>query len=178
MINRPEWAEKTPAMKDYYDHYWGLAQHDERRLFEMLCLECLQSGLNWALVWQKRPALLKAYQGFDPEKLAQFGEKEVAPLLSDPALIRNRLKVKAILNNARILTEWYRQGKSLNDFTWSFTDGKQIRMEPVAGLPLPAKTPLSERVAEEFKRAGFKFTGPVVVMSYLLAVGVINARNE
>lgn len=176
MVNRPEWAQKSPAMQAYYDHDWGFAQHDEQKLFEMLCLECFQSGLSWALVWQKRLALLEAYQGFDPAKVTQFGEEEVAKLLADPALIRNQLKVRATINNARILSQWYQEGRTLEQFTWSFTNGRSIRMEPVPGLPLPAKTPLSEQVATEFKRAGFKFTGPVVVMSYLTAVGVINAR--
>lgn len=86
------------------------------------------------------------------------------------------MKVRATINNARILSRWHQEGRTLEQFTWSFTNGRSIRMEPVPGLPLPAKTPLSEQVATEFKRAGFKFTGPVVVMSYLTAVGVINAR--
>lgn len=86
------------------------------------------------------------------------------------------MKVRATINNARILNQWHQEGRTLEQFTWSFTNGRSIRMEPVLGLPLPAKTPLSEQVATEFKRAGFKFTGPVVVMSYLTAVGVINAR--
>ena len=143
-------------MQAYYDHDWGFAQHDEQKLFEMLCLECFQSGLSWALVWQKRPALLEAYQGFDPAKVAQFGEEEVAKLLADPALIRNQLKVRATINNARILSRWHQEGRTLEQFTWSFTNGRSIRMEPVPGLPLPAKTPLSEQVATEFKRAGFQ----------------------
>ena len=137
---------------------------------------CAWSAFNRGSVWQKRPALLEAYQGFDPAKVAQFGEEEVAKLLADPALIRNQLKVRATINNARILSQWHQEGRTLEQFTWSFTNGRSIRMEPVPGLPLPAKTPLSEQVATEFKRAGFKFTGPVVVMSYLTAVGVINAR--
>ncbi|CAK8054775.1 DNA-3-methyladenine glycosylase I [Eupransor demetentiae] len=177
MVKRCNWAQASLNDEDmlaYHDKQWGKAHHDEQQLFELLCMEIFQAGLSWKTVLHKQAAFEEAFHHFDLAFLAQQGDAFVAELMANPAIIRNRMKIQACLKNARLLVEWHAQGRQLNDFLWSFTDGEIQSQVNLPGETLPAKSELSERVTKGFKQAGFSFIGPVIMQSYLEATGVLN----
>lgn len=173
---RPAWATASPAMQDYYDHHWGLPVHDEHELFWMLSLEIFQTGLRWQLVWKKREDLARGLADFKIDRLAEFTADDLERLVNEPTMIKNRQKITAVIKNARVVADWHQKGRSLANFTWQLTNGHPVRLVPGADGQVPARTPLANAASKVFKAAGFHFTGPVVMMSYLTAVGVINAR--
>lgn len=176
MTKRPSWAEASPAMQDYYDHYWGIPDHDERHLFKMLTLELFQAGLTWATIWQRQAAFSQAFADFDIAKVAQFDQADIDRLLQNDQIIRNRRKILATINNAQVIDRWHRAGKKFNEYVWSFVDGQPQRLH-LHGQPLPAQTPASVAMAKQMKKDGFKFVGPTIVYSFMTAVGLVNARE-
>ncbi len=162
-------------MRAYHDREWGTPVWDDDRLqFEFLVLEGAQAGLSWRTILHKRAGYRQAYHGFDPERVARFGEAERAALLANPAIVRNRLKVAASITNARALLALQEECGSFCSYLWRFVDGRPL----VGGWPrladLPAETELSRRVSRDLKARGFRFVGPTIVYSHLQAVGVVN----
>jgi DNA-3-methyladenine glycosylase I len=170
-VTRCSWAVSDPLMQAYHDEEWGVPEHDSRALWEKLVLDGFQAGLAWITVLRKREAFRKAFRGFDPLKVAKFGEKDVARLLADPGIIRSRAKIDAAIAAARLYREMAERGEDFADFCWSFTDGKVLKGN---GRTIPAKTELSETISKELKQRGFKFVGPVIVYAWMQAVGIVN----
>jgi DNA-3-methyladenine glycosylase I len=168
---RCTWAGSDPLYIAYHDKEWGVPQRDPRMLWEMLMLEGFQAGLAWITVLRKREALRKAFKGFDPAKVARFGEQDIARLLGDTGIIRSRAKIEATIAGARIYREMEKAGEDFTVYAWSFTDGKPLKGD---GKTVPASTPLSEQISKDLKRRGFKFVGPTIVYAWMQAVGIVN----
>jgi DNA-3-methyladenine glycosylase I len=173
-IRRCAWAEGDALMRAYHDKEWGVPQHDSRMLWEMLMLEGFQAGLAWIIILRKREAFRKAFAGFDPEKVARYGKKEIERLMGDSGIVRARAKIEATIRGAQIFREMEQRGEGFNDFCWSFTEGKVIRGN---GRTVNATTPLSERISKEMKGRGFKFVGPTIVYAWMQAVGIVNDHS-
>ena len=166
------WANpKNERYVRYHDEEWGVPVHDDHKLFEMLVLECFQAGLSWECVLNKQEAFRRAFDNFDLERVCAYGEEKLAALQSDPDIIRNRLKIRAAVTNARVFREIQREHSSFSDYLWSWTGGTVIYEK---GL---ANSPLSDRVSMDLKKRGMKFVGTTVVYAYLQAVGVIYSHD-
>lgn len=170
------WAGSSPVMQAYHDQEWGHPEHDAQKTFELLSLEIFQAGLSWQTVLNKRAAFRKAFANFDPTVVAAYTEDDVARLLADAAIIRNRRKILATISNAQaILALAEKTGFSdFSAYLWHFTDGKVVHHQPTTMADVPSRSPLSETVAKDLKRLGFKFVGPTVVYAFLQATGVID----
>ena len=154
---------------DYHDNEWGRPEHDEVKLFEMLTLESMQSGLSWITVLKKRDAFREAFDGFDPIKVAFYDEFKKQELMKNEGIIRNRMKIDAAVNNAGALLNIANEFGSFDKFIWSYVDYK-----PIIGEDWPSKTELSTRISKDLKKRGFKFVGPTTVYSFMQAVGITN----
>jgi DNA-3-methyladenine glycosylase I len=170
-MTRCSWAGSDPLMQAYHDKEWGVPEHDSRALWEKLMLDGFQAGLAWITVLRKRETMRDAFAGFDPAKVARFGDKQIARLLADPGIIRSRAKIDSTIAGARIYNEMAANGEDFSRFCWSFTDGKVLRGD---GKAVPTATPLSEQISKELKRRGFKFVGPTIVYAWMQAVGIVN----
>lgn len=170
-VLRCRWAQGDALMAKYHDEEWGVPQRDPRMLWEMLMLEGFQAGLSWRTVLHKREAFRKAFAGFEPARVARFGEKQVERLLADSGIVRSRAKIEATIAGARIYCDMAQRGEDFAQFCWSFTDGAVLRGD---GHDLPASTPKSEEISRELKRRGFKFVGPVIVYAWMQAVGIVD----
>jgi DNA-3-methyladenine glycosylase I len=171
--SRCAWAQKDELMRAYHDAEWGVPQRDSRALWELLMLEGFQAGLSWITVLRKREAFRKAFKGFDPAKVARFGEADIARLLQDPGIIRSRAKIQATIDAARIYLAMEKAGEDFSSFLWGMAGGKPVRNEG----PVPAQTALSEAMSKELKRRGFKFVGPVIVYAFMQAAGMVNDHS-
>ncbi|MBK4148128.1 DNA-3-methyladenine glycosylase I [Corynebacterium macginleyi] len=172
-VARTPWAVSSSLLKDYYDTEWGLPITDEAGLFERLSLEAFQAGLSWAVVLKKRPAFREAFCHFDPEKIADFGEPEVERLLADTTIIRNETKIRATVNNAKATIELRKSG-GLANFIWSFQPAENIYPEVMEDIP--KKSPESQAMSRELKKAGFKFVGPVTCFALMEAIGMVDTH--
>ena len=173
-IHRCQWAGTDPLMQAYHDKEWGVPERDSRAVWEMLMLEAFQAGLSWITVLRKREAFRKAFKGFEPSKVARFGERDVLRLLDDAGIIRSRAKIEATIGASRIYCDMMDRGEDFSAFCWSFTDGKVLKGN---GKVVPAQTPLSTQVSKELKRRGFKFVGPTIVYAWMQAVGIVNDHS-
>ncbi len=173
-LKRCAWCGDDPLYVAYHDEEWGAPQHDPRMLWEMLSLEGFQAGLAWITVLRKREAFRKAFKGFEPAKVARFGEKDIVRLMADPGIIRARAKIEATISGARIYCEMAERGEDFADFCWSFTGGKVLKGD---GKTVPAWTPLSEQISKDLKKRGFKFVGPTIVYAWMQAVGIVNDHS-
>jgi DNA-3-methyladenine glycosylase I len=170
---RCPWALGTPDYLDYHDHEWGRPLHDEAKLFERLTLEAFQSGLSWLTILRKRENFRRAFDGFEIDRVAEYGEAEIERLLDDAGIIRNRRKIEAAITNAQAAREMHEEGETLDHLIWSFApDGD--RPAPKALDDLDATTAESTELAKELKRRGFVFVGPTTVYAAMQAVGVVN----
>ncbi len=158
-------------MRAYHDGEWGVPVRDSRMLWETLMLEGFQAGLSWIVILRKREAFRAAFAGFDPEKVAVFGEDDIARLMADPGIVRARAKIEATIRGAQIFCEMAARGEDFGDYCWSFTGGKVLKGD---GKALPAKTDLSETISKDMKRRGFKFVGPTIVYAWMQAVGIVD----
>ena len=175
MPARCEWApEGDPLYLAYHDEEWGVPSHDECHLYEMLTLEGAQAGLSWATILRKREGYREAFSGFDAERVARFGRRDVERLLADPGIVRNRLKVESTVANARAVLALREAGESLADLLWSFVGGEPRRNTWRALADLPAQTDESRAMSRELKRRGFRFVGPTVCYSLMQATGMVN----
>jgi len=174
MKRRCLWAESDAMMRDYHDTEWGRPERDARALWEKLMLDGFQAGLAWITVLRKRDAFRDAFAGFEPARVARFGERDVLRLLDNAGIIRSRAKIEATVAGARIYCDMAGKGEDFASFSWSFTDGKVLKGD---GRTFPARTDLSERVSKELKRRGFKFVGPTIVYAWMQAVGIVNDHS-
>ena len=161
-------------MRAYHDTEWGVPSHDDGHLFEMLVLEGAQAGLSWSTILAKRENYRRALDGFDPKVIAQYDDAKVAALLEDAGIVRNRLKVRSAVTNARAFLEVQQTHGSFADFLWGLVDGQRIVNRPRRGEPLPARTELSDRVSRKLKSLGFSFVGSTIVYAFLQSVGVVD----
>ena len=173
-MKRCEWCGDDPLYVKYHDKEWGVPVHDDRTLFEFLVLEGAQAGLSWITILRKREGYRKAYDDFDVQKVASYDESKIEELLINPDIVRNKLKVRSSVNNAKLFMEIQKEFGSFDSYIWSFTDGKQIinRWEDISQMPVTSE--LSDNVSRDLKKRGFKFTGSTIIYSYLQAVGIIN----
>jgi DNA-3-methyladenine glycosylase I len=163
-----------PLYEHYHDTEWGVPERDSRALWEKLVLDGFQAGLAWITILRKREAFRAAFDGFDPEKVARYGEADRARLMADAGIIRSNAKIDAAINGARIYLAMRDAGEDFAEFCWSFTDGKTVQNRWVGDGDVPAQTPLAVEVAGALKARGFKFVGPVIVYAWLQAVGIVN----
>lgn len=170
-VQRCPWAGNDPLMRAYHDTEWGVPVRDSRMLWETLMLEGFQAGLSWLVILRKRKAFRAAFAGFDPEKVARFGEGDVARLMADPGIVRARAKIEATIRGAQIWCEMAARGEDFADYCWSFTGGRVVKGD---GRTLPAKTELSEAISKDMKGRGFKFVGPTIVYAWMQAVGIVD----
>jgi DNA-3-methyladenine glycosylase I len=170
-VKRCAWVPESDALyAAYHDEEWGVPSHDERHLFEMLVLEGAQAGLSWSTILKKRENYRRAFAGWDVEKIARFGKRDVERLMGDAGIVRNRLKIESAVANARATLEL----DSLNEQLWSFVGGepRQNRFRKLAALQ--AETPESKAMSKELKRRGFRFVGPTVCYAFMQACGLVN----
>jgi DNA-3-methyladenine glycosylase I len=174
-LPRCRWADPAnPLYLAYHDEEWGVPCHDETRLFEMLNLEGAQAGLSWATILNKRENYRAAFDQWDAEKIARYGEKKVAELLANPGIVRNRLKIAATINNAQAYLRLRDELGGLDPFLWAYVDGKPILNARASSAETPAKTLLSDRVSKDLAKRGFKFVGSTIVYAYMQAIGMVN----
>lgn len=168
------WCGTDALYTAYHDNEWGVPLHDDRRLFEMLILEGMQAGLSWITILRKRESFRRVFDNFEPAKVAKYGDKKIAELLSNSDIIRNRLKINAAVTNAKAFIEVQKEFGSFDKYIWSFVDNKPIVNRPKTLADVPATTPLSDKISAELKRRGFKFVGSTIVYSFMQAVGMVD----
>ena len=171
---RCPWATNDPLYLAYHDEEWGVPVHDDRTLFEFLLLEGAQAGLSWITILRKRDAYRRAFANFDPAAVAAFDEERIAALLADPGIVRNRLKIRAAVDNARAFLAVQRELGSFNAYVWGFVGGQPIVNQWQSLREVPAETAESRALSADLKRRGFRFVGPTIIYAYMQAVGMVN----
>lgn len=171
---RCKWAGDDPLLIRYHDEEWGVPVHDDRRLFEMIVLEGAQAGLSWMTVLRKREGYRRAFDGFDPRAVARYGPKEVARLLGDEGIIRNRLKVESTISNARAVLELQETHGSLDAFVWEAVGGKTRVNLPRSLAGVPPRTPESDALSKALRAHGFRFVGSTIMYAFMQATGMVN----
>jgi DNA-3-methyladenine glycosylase I len=171
---RCPWGATDPLLREYHDAEWGVPLHDDRRLFEFLCLEGAQAGLSWRTVLAKRERYREVFHGFDIARVAAMKDRELETLLLDPGIIRNRLKVFAARDNAIVALKVIDECGSLDRYLWSFVDGTPRINRWADSRSVPASTPLSDGMSKAMKKRGFRFVGSTIVYSLMQATGMIN----
>ncbi len=175
MPQRCSWVpDEDPLYAEYHDREWGVPVHDDRVLFEFLILEGAQAGLSWRTILGRREGYRLAFADFDPVAVARFTPEDHARLMTDPGIIRNRLKVAAATKNAVGFLEVQAEYGTFSKYLWSWTDGQVIVNRPRSSGELPAQTTLSEQLSADLKKRGFTFVGPTIMYAYLQAVGVVD----
>ncbi|MBB3054409.1 DNA-3-methyladenine glycosylase I [Mucilaginibacter gotjawali] len=171
-IKRCTWPGADPLYMDYHDNEWGKEVHDDKKLFEFLVLESAQAGLSWITILRRREGYRKAYADFDVQKVAAFDDEDVARLLNDEGIIRNRLKVLSSINNAKLFIEVQKEFGSFDKYLYSFMpNGKPIVNYTTA---IPASTPISDAISKDMKKRGFKFFGTTICYAHMQATGMVN----
>jgi DNA-3-methyladenine glycosylase I len=174
MVERKRCWGQSPLMIDYHDQEWGAPLHDDARLFEFFVLSGTQAGLSWEIVFKKRAAYRKAFHGFDVDRVARYTARDVARLLNDPGIVRNRQKIEAAIHNARCVRSVREEHGTFDKYLWSFVEGRPVCKGRRTIRGLPAQTPLSDRVSEDLRARGFKFAGSTIVYAFLQTVGIVN----
>lgn len=174
-VNRCSWVNmKNPLSVQYHDFEWSVPCHTDRKLFEMLILEGFQAGLSWECILNKREGFRKAFDDFDAEKISRYEEEKIAQLLSNPDIIRNRLKIHACVTNSRIFMQIQEEYGSFDHYIWGFTNGNAV----YESCDLRTTSPLSDQISKDLKKRGMKFVGSTIIYSFLQAIGVINAHEK
>ncbi len=174
MQKRCPWSGDDPLYIEYHDKEWGVPVHDDQVLFEFLILEGMQAGLSWITILRKRENFRRAFAGFDPEKVARFGKRDVARLMGDAGIIRNELKIHAAVANAKAVLQLHDEGRTLDEYLWQFVDGTP-RINRRRGMKdVPAKTPQSDAMSLDLKKRGFKFIGSTICYAHMQATGMVN----
>ena len=171
---RCEWCLKDPIYIEYHDKEWGVPIKDDALLFEFLVLESFQAGLSWLTVLKKRENFRKAFANFDAKKIAKFDAKKIEALMQDAGIIRNRLKIEAAINNAKLYSQIQKDFGSFSNYIWSFTEGKTIHNKFKSIKELPAKTTISDAMSKDMGNRGFKFRGSTICYAFMQAVGIMN----
>jgi len=173
--SRCTWPGTDPIYVAYHDEEWGVPEYDDRALFEKLILDGFQAGLSWITILKKRENFRKAFDGFEPEKIARYTDKKVEKLLQDEGIIRHRGKIEATIGNARVwLDMMERESGGFSGYLWNFVDGKPVQNKWTSMKQVPAATPMSEALSKDLKKRGFKFCGPTIVYAFAQAVGMVN----
>ena len=171
---RCPWADGSESYAAYHDHEWGVPVHDDRLLFEFLILEGAQAGLSWRTILAKRENYRRAFHGFDPAKIARYGDDDTQRLLADAGIVRNRLKIAAAVRNATAFLEVQKEFGAFDAFVWQFVGGKPIDNRIGASKDLPARTAESDAMSKDLLRRGFKFVGSTICYAFMQAVGMVN----
>ena len=171
---RCPWAADGELMQAYHDTEWGVPLHDDRALFEFLCLEGAQAGLSWRTVLHKREHYRRAFHNFEVARVAAMKDRELEKLLLDPGLIRNRLKIASVRDNAKAALDAIDEHGSLDAYLWSFVDGKPIRNTWRSRSEVPASTSVSDRMSKALKKRGFRFVGTTICYAFMQATGMVN----
>ena len=177
MPNTPQrcpWCGSVPFYVEYHDQEWGVPLHDERALFEFLILEGAQAGLSWSTILKKRAGYRRAFDNFDAERIACYGEADVARLLADAGIVRNRLKIASTIINAQATLRIREEFGGLDAYFWRFVDGQPIQNAWTELGQLPARTELSDKISRDLKQRGFKFVGSTIVYAHMQATGMVN----
>jgi DNA-3-methyladenine glycosylase I len=175
---RCAWCPEDPVYVAYHDGEWGVAVHDDRRLFEMLCLEGAQAGLSWITVLRKRDSYRLAFDNFDPEKMVCYNAIKRRRLLKDPGIVRNRLKVEAFITNAAAYLKLRSAHGSFSDYLWQFTNGKVLRRRPLYLGDIAPTSAHSDAMSKDLKRQGFKFIGSTICYAFMQAVGLVDEHQR
>jgi DNA-3-methyladenine glycosylase I len=168
------WAGSDPLYIDYHDREWGVPSYDDRHLFEMLNLEGAQAGLSWITILKKRENYHTLFDGFNPEIIARYGKRKVDTLLQDPGIIRNRLKVEAVITNARACLALLDDEVTFADYLWQFVDGRPVNNHWKTMKDVPSSTMQSRTMSKALKQRGFKFVGETICYAFMQAVGMVN----
>lgn len=175
-MKRCFWAdEKEPIYVKYHDEEWGIPKYDDRELFELLILEGFQAGLSWICVLKKREAFRKAFDNFDVEKIAKYDNSKTEKLLQNSGIIRSRNKIEAAINNAKVFIEIQKEFGSFSNYIWGFTEGKIIKN--TTGKII-VSSPLSDKISKDLKSRGMKYTGTIIIYSYLQSIGIIDDHDK
>jgi DNA-3-methyladenine glycosylase I len=167
------WA-KSPLDLEYHDKEWGVPHHDDRTLFELLILEGAQAGLSWSTILAKRENYRRAFDGFDPVKVAAYDDRKQAALLADAGIVRNRLKIAASIQNAKAFLAVQREFGSFDRYIWSFVGGKPITNRHRTRASVPARTAVSDAMSKDLQKRGFKFVGSTICYAFMQATGMVN----
>ncbi len=173
-LKRCAWSKTDPLMIAYHDTEWGVPVHDDRKLFEYLVLDAMQAGLSWAIILKKRGNFRRALHGFDPVRIARYTARDLRRLLADPGLVRNRLKLKAVIMNARRFLETQDAFGSFNGYIWRFVDGKTIAHRYRFMSQIPARTKESDAMSKDLRERGFRFVGSTICYAFMQAAGMVN----
>ena len=171
---RCNWCGDNPIYVKYHDTEWGVPVYDDDKLFEFLMLESFQAGLSWITILKKRANFKSAFDNFDYRKIALYDENKYQSLLQDTGIIRNRLKIKATINNAQQFIKIQKEFGSFSDYIWGFVNGKPIKNHFKSLKDIPAKTELSDTISKNLKKRGFKFVGSTIVYAHMQATGMVN----
>ncbi len=171
---RCSWCGDEPIYVDYHDKEWGVPLHDERLLFEFLCLEGAQAGLSWITILKKRENYRAAFDQFDAEKIARYSDKRIQKLLINPGIVRNKLKVNGFVKNAKAYLAMRDQGLTLDQYFWDFVDGKPLKNRRRTMSQVPANTAMSDSICKDLKKRGFTFVGSTIVYAFMQASGMVN----
>lgn len=171
---RCSWCTGNPLYMDYHDFEWGRPVHDDIRLFEMLVLEGMQAGLSWLTVLKKREAFRVAFDNYDLDRIIGYNDEKIEMLMSNSGIIRNRLKIKSVISNAKAFRDVQNAFGSFDCFIWNYVDNKPIVNSWKSLSEIPSKTVLSDRISKDLSNLGFKFVGSTIIYSFLQAVGIVN----
>ena len=171
---RCRWCLGNEIYLNYHDREWGVPLHDDRKLFEFLVLEGVQAGLSWITVLKKRPAYRAAFDNFDFNRVAEYDEDKVASLLANPGLVRNELKIRSAIRNARAFLRVREEFGAFDHYIWDFVGGKPIHNAWQHSAQIPAQTPRSDKISKDLKQRGFNFVGPTIIYAHMQATGMVN----
>jgi DNA-3-methyladenine glycosylase I len=171
---RCPWSTGTPLMMEYHDREWGAPLHDDRCLFELLVLEAAQAGLSWSTILNKRVAYRAAFHDFEPTRIARYDDEDIARLLANAGIVRNRRKISATIENARAFLQVQAEFGSFDSYLWAFVGGAPVRHRFVSLAELPAKTPESGAMSKDLIKRGFHFVGPTICYAFMQSAGLVN----
>ncbi|NOV03005.1 DNA-3-methyladenine glycosylase I [Paenibacillus planticolens] len=178
MTVRCAWVNEDPLYVHYHDHEWGVPVHDDLQLFEMLNLEGAQAGLSWYTILKKREGYREAFDGFDPHIIIQYDDKKLAELLLHPGIVRNRLKIASVVQNAKAFLNVQQEFGSFDNYIWGFVGGQPIKNHWTDMSQVPATSEISDAMSKDLKKRGFKFVGSTICYAYMQAVGMVNDHNQ
>ena len=173
-LQRCPWPKQDPLYVAYHDKEWGVAEFDDRALYEKLVLDGFQAGLSWITILRKRENFRRAFDGFEPEKIARYQKRKIESLMKDTGIVRNRAKIEGAVSSARAWIEIMENGPGFSNLLWAYVDGKPKLNKFRTTRQVPAETPLSQKISKDLVGRGFKFVGPTIVYAFMQAVGMVN----
>jgi DNA-3-methyladenine glycosylase I len=171
---RCSWTSTNPLMIEYHDKEWGVPLHDDRKLFEFIILDAFQAGLSWNTIINKRKNFEKAFDNFEPEKIARYKDNKIQKLLNDAGIIRNKMKINSTVNNAKMFLKIQKEFGSFDAYIWQFTGGKTIHNKWKTLKEIPASTKQSDEMSKDLKKRGFNFVGTTICYAFMQAAGMVN----